>query len=116
MLEKLDLKKLYWDGTLNKVLRFWFYLTKGIDIFNQFRYLFALFLGIYFTLKLTNGLWLVAMILVSLPLLILIGYFSVHHVGKVLDWLNVKFSTHYSLHQITLLEEIRDSLKDKMNA
>lgn len=101
----------YWNGNKNKAIRYYFYMSRGLDLFNNFRYVFLTIFGIYFTLKLKNAMWLLAMFGFSIPLLMVIGYYSVHHVGKVIDWLNVKFSTHFGMLQITLLEEIRDELK-----
>lgn len=107
--------KLYWDGNFNRSCRYWFYFNKGIDIFNQFKYLFALFLGIYFTLKLKNPLWLLAMTAISIPVLLFLGYLQVHKVGRVLDYLNIKFSTHYSLYSIKLQEDIRNAVRKIAN-
>lgn len=104
-------QKNYWDGNLNKCYRFWFYLNRGIDMFNQWKYIFALFFGIYFTLHLKNPLWLLAMVCISLPILMFFGYWSVHKMGKVIEWLTIKYSTHYANYQIELFEQIRDELK-----
>ncbi len=108
-----QLKNKYWDGTTNKIIRYYFYSQRGLDLFNQFRYLFMVIFGIYLLFKFNNPLYLVGMFIISLPILILLGYVSVHYVGKVLDWLSVEFSTHFSRYQYTLLEQIRDAIKDK---
>ncbi len=101
----------YWQGTKNKLIRYYFYMSRGLDLFNNFRYIFMAIFGLYLVLKLKNALWLLAMLGISVPMLMVIGYYSIHHIGKIVDWLNVRFSTHYSLLQITLLEEIRDEIK-----
>jgi hypothetical protein len=101
----------YWHGTKNKLIRYYFYCQRGLDLFNNFRYVIMAIFGIYYTLKLKNPDILLGMFLFSIPLLMFIGYWSVHHVGKVIDWLNVKFSTHYSLYAIKLQEEIRDAVQ-----
>lgn len=106
-----ELKKLYWDGAFNKSCRYWYYLNKGIDIFNQFRYLFALFFGIYYTLHLKNPWWLIAMFVISIPILISLGYLAVHRMGKIFDYLNVHFSTHWSKYQFELMENQLSTLK-----
>ena len=50
----------------------------------------------YFALKLSNPLWLVAMFAISIPLLIISGWFQVHKYSVVTDWLNVNFATYWS--------------------
>lgn len=97
--------KSYWKGGKNKAIRWYFYSQRGLALFNEFRYLVMLIFGIYYTLKLTNPIWLVIMLFVSVPALIFIGYISVHHVGKVVDFLNVQFSTHWAKYSITLQEK-----------
>lgn len=107
----------YWIGPKNKIIRYYFYCQRGLDLFNNFRYVIMAIFGVYYTLKLKNALWLLGMFLFSIPMLMAMGYYSVHHVGKIIDWLNVKFSTHFGMLQITLLEEIRDAInKDKKNS
>jgi hypothetical protein len=108
----------HWLGWKNKAIRYWFYNQKGLDLFNQFRYLVMMIFGVYYTLKLKDHWWLLWMLLISMPVLGLIGWVQVHRIGKVVDWLNVKFSTHYGQlgykyqkQMIDLLEEIRDALK-----
>lgn len=107
-----DLNKKYWNGGLNKAYRYWFYLNRGLEIFNQFKYLFAFFLGVYFALKLKGIIWLIGMTVLSLPILMIIGYWSAHHFAKVLDWLNVKFSTHYGKYNFELMEDQLKELKE----
>ena len=101
----------YWNGPKNKLIRYYFYCQRGLDLFNNFRYVFMAIFGVYYTLKLKNPDILLGMLLASIPMLMLIGYWSVHHIGKVIDWLNIKFSTHYGMMNIDLLTEIRDELK-----
>ncbi len=113
ILKDVDKKK-YYEGTQNKIIRYYFYSQRGLGLFNEFRYVFMLIFGIYITFKLTNPLWLVGMFAVSLPALILIGYIAVHHVGKVVDFLNVQFSTHWTRYQFELQENILKELK-KLN-
>jgi len=102
----------YWSGNKNKSIRYYFYLTRGLDIFNNFRYVIMAIIGVYVLLKFTQPILLLVMFAISIPILLVMGYYSVHHIGRVIDWLNVKFSTHYGAYQIKLLEEIRDALKD----
>ncbi len=102
----------YWNGPKNRLIRYYFYCQKGLDLFNNFRYVFMAIFGVYYALKLRNPGWLLFMVGVSVPLLTAIGYWSVHHVGKVVDWLNTRFSTHYGLASFELQKEIRDGIKE----
>jgi hypothetical protein len=105
----------YWNGTKNKLIRYYFYCQRGLDLFNNFKYVIMAIFGIYYTLKLKNPDLLLGMFLFSIPLLMFIGYWSVHHIGKVTDWLNIKFSTHYSLYSIKLQEEIKNAVQELAN-
>lgn len=51
--------------------------------------------------------------MISVPVLAVIGYYSVHHVNKVMDWLGIRFGSYYSIYGFKLLEEIRDLLRIK---
>lgn len=105
----------YWIGWQNKLIRYFYYLNRGVDIFNQFKYLFALIFGIYFTFKLKNPMLILVMSAISLPLLMIFGYLQTHKIGKVNDWLGVKFSTFYGKYNFELLKEILKELK-KLNS
>ncbi len=113
MIEDEKNRSLYWEGGKNKAIRYWYYNQKGLELFNQFKYLIAAIFGVYWTLKLDQPILLVVMFAVSVPFLSLAGWVQVHHVGKVVDFLSVQFSTHFGRYQITLLEEIRDELRNK---
>lgn len=118
-----DLKEKYWDGNANKIIRYYYYSQRGLALFNEFRYVFMLIFGVYITLKLQNPLWLVGMFLISIPILIGVGWVAVHHVSKVVDWLSIEFSTHWGRYtydlqeqQNRILTEIRDEMKGKKGA
>lgn len=111
ILKAMD-KENYWNGTQNRIIRYYFYSQRGLGLFNEFRYIFMLIFGIYITFKLTNPLWLFGMFAVSLPALIFVGFISVHYVGKVVDFLNVQFSTHWTRYQFQLQEDILKELKN----
>lgn len=94
----------YWQGNKNKSIRMFYYSQKGLALVNEFRYLFIAIFGAYYALRLSNPIWLVIMACLSVPILIIIGWASVHHVSKVVDFLSIRFGTHYSLYQYELLE------------
>ena len=105
-------KEKYWHGVTNKIIRYYFYSQRGLALFNEFRYLFMLIFGAYIIFKLNNPLWLGVMFITSLPLLILIGYVSVHYISKVVDWLNIEFATYWSRYSFNLQERIADTLEE----
>ncbi len=107
----------YFPGLQNGAIRAYFYLNKGLDILNQFHNLFLGILGLYFVLKLNNPLMMVVIFLLAMPLLALAGWYNTHHMSKVMEWLSIRFGSHYSVRQFDLqqrqcdaLEEIRDTL------
>ena len=105
----------HWRGWKNRLIRYYYYINTGLNVFNNFKYLVAAIFGIYWTLHLKNPYWLLIMGGLSIPILAGIGHYSVHHVNKVMNWLDVRFGSYYSLKQITLLEEIKDALTKKDN-
>jgi hypothetical protein len=103
----------HWNGPKNRCIRYWFYLCKGNEIVNQFHSLIISLLGIFFVFKLSSP-WLFAlMLIVIIPLLIISGWFSVHHLSTVIDWLGIKFGTYGSNRNLELLEDISKTLKEK---
>lgn len=114
----MEHQKKYWDGKKNKAIRLYFYSQRGLALFNEFRYVFMLIFGVYVVFKMSNPLWLVAMFLVVAPLLIVCGWFQVHHMAKTINWLDVEFASYWSRYsfelqekQVKELEEIRTCLK-----
>lgn len=104
--------KNYWQGNKNKVIRLFFYSQKGLSLVNEFKYLVFGILGVYYTLKLSNPIWLIIMLVVCIPLLIILGWMSVHHVSKVVDFLSIRFGTHWSKYNYELLENQLKELKE----
>ena len=111
-------EKQYFSGATNRIIRYWFYLENGLSIINEFRNLFLGIIAVYITLKLTNPIWMIVMIVPSLIFLTIVGYFMVHKVAKVKEWVAMRFSTHFGIKNFDytkgnheLLTEIRDSLQ-----
>lgn len=105
----------YWTGTKNKIIRYYFYINTGLNVFNNFKYLVAAILGLYWMLHLKNPAILLIMFAISIPALGVIGYYSIHHINKVMNWLDVRFGSHYTLKNIELLEEIKNAVKSMAN-
>ena len=110
-MEKEGHKK-HWDGPFNKAVRLYFYSQRGLAMLNEFRYLFMLIFGVYYTLKLTNPFWLVGMFLISVPLLIIAGWFNVHRYSAIVDWLNVQFATYWAKYGYSLSERSVKALEE----
>lgn len=105
----------YWDGHGNRVIRYYFYVNRGLTLLNEARYLILAVFALYAILKLDNPLYMVVMFLISLPLLGVLGWLFTHRMAKVMDFLNVKFSTHYSKYSIELQEKQNDLIKEVVN-
>jgi len=115
--------KKYLQGKENRAIRWYFYLENGLNILNDFRNLFLGILAIYIALHLTNPLYMVLMFLPCLILLSIIGWYSVHRLNKMKEWLSMRFSTHYGLknynfqeQQVKLLLEIKQLLEKNANS
>lgn len=118
-----DNKKKYWNGTKNKIIRHYFYIQNGLLLFNEFRYLFAGIMLIYYALKLSKLVIIPIMFIVCSALLDIAGWYYVHHMKKVTEYLGIQFATHWARYQfelqekqIKLLEEINEKLKDKKDS
>lgn len=116
--EQYDAK--YLSGAWNKVIRYYYYLEQGLNILNEFRNLFLGILGLYIALHLTNLMWMIIMVVPSLLFLTIAGFYSVHKVSKVREWLTIRFGTHYGLttfnyqkRQYELLQEILEELRKR---
>lgn len=92
----------------------YFYVQRGLSLVNDFRYLFAGVLAMYVLMKFDNLLWFVVMFSASIPVLILMGWFNVHKMAKVLDWLGIEYSTYFGKLSFTYQEKIIDEL-EKLN-
>lgn len=89
----------------NNLIRIYFYLNNGVSILNNFRNLFLGIFALYFALKLTSPILLVIMFIVAVPILVICGYYNVHHISKLSEQLSVRFGTHYGIKQFELVEE-----------
>lgn len=115
----------YDKGFLNHSVRAWFYLQRGLDLLNQFKYLIAGILAVYYMLKLDSYMVLAIIFVVSIPILTFCGWFYTHKMAKALEWTNMVFSSYFARYNIdmaeknientsdtvTLLKEVRDLLK-----
>lgn len=102
----------FWDGTKNKLIRFYYYTQRGLALLNEFRYIVMVILATYALLKLKNPWIMVGMFVVCIPVLIVLGWFGVHHMAKVIEYLNVQFSTHWNRYNVKLSEDRNKLLQE----
>jgi len=106
-------EKKFIKGTENRLIRYYFYLSSGLTVLNEFRNLFLGIFAIYIMLKLDNWIWFPIMAIPSIIILTITGYYNVHKVSKVKEYLSVKFGSHYQIKQYKLLQEIASNGKGK---
>ena len=102
----------YTTGIHNKFARLYFYCNTGLGLINNFRNVILCIFAAYIALKLDNYWYLIIMFLVSLPIITILGWYCVHYLNAVTEWLNIKYGTHYAKKQFALQEETRDLLKE----
>lgn len=107
-----EVSRQYHDGKKNTAIRFYFYAQRGLMLLNEFRYLVMAIFALYYTLRLDNPILLFVMFFVSLPVLIFLGYINVHHMAKVMEYLNIRFATVWSRYGFTLHEDRNNILKE----
>jgi len=105
----------YMPGLENRAIRYYFYLNAGLNIVNQFRNLILAILGVYIALHLDAWWLLIAMLLPSVIILTVVGYYVVHRVNKIQEWLGVRFSSHYSIRQFNYQKGIYEKLEEIAN-
>lgn len=104
-------KQKYWYGTKNKMIRYFYYVQRGLDTFNQAKYMLMAIFGLYIMLKMNNPLLLVAMFMSCIPVLIVVGYVTIHHMAKPTEWLGIQFGSHWGRYNYTLIEQQVEELK-----
>lgn len=105
---------------MNIAKKGYFYLGRGLDETRRWQSLIIGILGLAAVTKITS-IWLIATIFISSSaILIVIGHFLVHRVSRMMDYLGIKFGSHFATKsfdyveaQYKLLEEIRDMMAQK---
>jgi hypothetical protein len=105
------MKHEYLIGWKNYLIRVYFYLTNGLSLVNDFRNLGLGIFALYITLKLTNPWWLLGMAAISVIILTPTGYFMVHKVSKVKEWLSTKFGSHYAIQNFDYVKAQYEALE-----
>lgn len=94
------------------LIKLYFYVTSGQSVVDRFRYLIMGIFALYVMLKLTNPLYLILMLIVSIPVLLGVGWYDVHKISKIRERLSIQFGTHYGIKQFELQEETVEILKE----
>lgn len=108
-------EKPYLLGTKNRLIRYYFYLSNGLDLLNQFRNLFLGIIAIYIALKLTNPVYMILMTIPCIIILTIIGYYAVHYVSKIKDWLAIKFGSHFGIKTFNYQKQMAEELHEIKN-
>ena len=109
---KDDFKRSYDTGIVNHGVKIWFYLQRGLDLLNTFKYLVAGILAFYYALQLDSYEVLIFLFVISIPILTFFGWFHTHKMAKALEWRNMIFSSYFARHNVDLAEENVELLKE----
>lgn len=108
----------YLKGKENWLIRMYYYLRNGLSMLNDFHNVFLGMITLAITFKITSITFMLAIAIPGTLIFIILGYYNVHRISKMNEWLSMRFSTHYSIKsfnftqgQYELLTEIRDLLK-----
>jgi hypothetical protein len=107
----------YWNGASNIFVRYWVYLSMGLDFVNQAKYLIVGILGLYAVLKLSDIRLMALMFLVSIPILTIMGRWKLYKVSQTQEFITTTKGSvlgyrnyNMQVRQIELLEEIKTLL------
>jgi hypothetical protein len=105
-------------GGRNRAIRYYFYAKKGLEVINEFRYIFMAVFGVYYLTKMSNPFLLVLMFVIAIPLMAFIGWLSVHYMAVVLEFLSIRYTTAWAKYGYELQERTMsavESINDKIN-
>ena len=114
----------YWDGAINRLARFYAYLTRGFGLVNEAKNYFLIIFGSFWTAKAVTFMgysldprWILVAGILGLPVLIIVGRWHVFRVSKAQQALTMKhesltgiISYNISVMQLALLEGIAEKL------
>jgi ABC-type multidrug transport system fused ATPase/permease subunit len=102
----------FWGGSINRAIRYYFYIQRGLALLNEFRYLIIAIMAMYALLKMDNPWMMLVMFIVAVPVLIILGWMFTHKMAAVMDYLNIKYSTHYGKLNMEYQERQTKALED----
>ncbi len=108
-----DVRRDYYEGRLNKVVRTYWYLDLGLELVNKFKYIVAGILALAVILQVENSLkWIVTIFFIALPILTVAGYLWARFGVRVVEYLDLKLATHFGQYSIKLQEKQLEVMED----
>ena len=118
-----QVRERYYNGRTNKIVRLYWYLEQGLDILNKFRYLILFIMGLAVLLRVEQDLsWMLLVFVIAVPILTLAGYAWVKYGVRAIEYLNLKYATHFAQYNMKIQEDQLVTMKklaeelDKLNA
>lgn len=99
------------EGTQNTLIRWYRYCSGGINLANEFKSLVIMLLGIYYVFKLSDPWLFIGAFVFSVIIFTIVGWYRVHKMDKVIEWLNIKFTTYYGLDTYNIQKDSREILE-----
>lgn len=100
-----EYQKTYDKGLLNHGVRAWFYLQRGLNLVNEFKYLVAGIFALYYTLQLEDYRLMIVLFVVAIPVLTFVGWFHTFKMAKALEWTQMMFSSYFARYNVDLAEK-----------
>jgi len=105
-----EIRAKYLEGKKNKVIKHYFYVQKGLELVNEFKYVIAGIIAIYFALELENPLLIVLIFITAIPSLMLLGWIWVNFAVKTMEWVNIEYATYWTRYNYSLQEKQLDAI------
>lgn len=108
----------YYDSKIAKLVRIYWYEEQGLNLLNKFRYLIIFIMAIAVMLRVEDDLsWMVTVFIIAIPLLAMAGYLYIRYGIKVMEYLTLKFATHFGQYNLKLQErqlEVLERLTEEL--
>ena len=104
-------RRRYLDGRKNAIVKIYFYIERGLAMVNEFKYVIAGILALYFALELDNIILIPIIFLIVVPVLWLIGYIWITYAVKSMEWINIEYATFWTRYNYALQEKQLENLE-----
>ena len=104
--------KQYWEGHENRLIRLWVYTQRGLQMINEFKYLVAGILAIYALLKFHTPIWMLIVVVVSIPPLIILGRWQLRKIQRVSEWVGNMYGSVVGFRQYNCEIEMLKNLRE----
>ena len=102
----------YFYGIKNRLIRYYFYLRQGLQLFNEFKYLVAGILAVAIWINYQGFLVLTGIFIAASIGLTITGYFWTFHGSKTDEYISIKFASHFNQYNIQMQERQLAVLED----